>query len=288
MKIAIVTDSTAYLTKEEVEKYGIRVVPIPFILDGGVYNEGIDMTTEDYYARLKETDTFPSTSQPSIGEMMVLFESLRDEGFDTVISIHLASTISGFINNVASLDGQIDGLKVYAFDSQITVRLMGYLVLKAAQMAEAGATAEDILAALAELQATMDEYFIVDDLQNLVRGGRLSNASAFIGTMLKVKPILTFDNDSHYIVPFEKVRSMKKAMARAEELFNEALEKADYPVRAMVIHANAEDAGKAWRDELQQAHPDMPIDLTYFGPVIGTHLGEGALALAWIRDIDSL
>ena len=165
---------------------------------------------------------------------------------------------------------------------------MGHLVMKAAQMAQAGAEPADIIATMDELQQTMDEYFIVDDLQNLVRGGRLSNASAIIGTMLKVKPILTFDNESNYIVPFEKVRSMKKAMARAEELFDQARAESKYPLRAMVIHANAEEAGAAWREDLQQRHPDMPIELTYFGPVIGTHLGAGALALAWIREPDSI
>ncbi|WP_373770478.1 DegV family protein [Weissella soli] len=288
MKVAIVTDSTSYLTEAEIAKYDIKIVPMPFILKDKIYKEGVDVTTAEYYAMLSESDSFPTTSQPSVGEMMALYEELRDEGYEAVISIHLASTISGFVSNVASLEGSIEGLDIYAYDSKITVRLMGNLVLKAAQMATAGKTPAEILPVLDELRDTIDEYFVVDDLQNLVRGGRLSNAGALIGAVLKVKPILTFDNDTNHIVPFEKVRSMKKALKRTGELFNEALAKADYPVRAIVIHANNEAGGRAFQAEVQAQHPDIPVDLSYFGPVIGTHLGQGAIGLTWMRDIDSL
>lgn len=288
MKIAIVTDSTAYLSHDEVAALDIKVMPIPVIIDGTVYREGIDLTTDEFYEKLATSASFPSTSQPAVGEWITLFESLQADGYDGAIVVNLAATISGTVNTVAGLTDAVPGFQVFGYDSKITVRLMGHLVMKAAQMAQNGAEPVDIIATMDEMATTMDEYFIVDDLQNLVRGGRLSNASAIIGTMLKVKPILTFDNDSNYIVPFEKVRSMKKAMARAEELFDQARAEANYPLRAMVIHANAPEAGAKWRDELQQRHPDMPFELTYFGPVIGTHLGAGALALAWIREPDSL
>ena len=288
MKIAIVTDSSAYLSQAEVDALDIKVVPIPVIIDGVSYREGIDLTTSEFYEKLATSTNFPSTSQPAVGEWVTLFENLKADGYDGAIVINLAATISGTVNTVAGLTDAVADFKVWGYDSKITVRLMGHLVMKAAQLAQAGMGAEQIMATLDELAATMDEYFIVDDLKNLVRGGRLSNASALIGTMLKVKPILTFDNDSNYIVPFEKVRSMKKAMARAEELFDQARAAADYPLRAIVIHANAEAAGEKWREELQQRHPDMPFELSYFGPVIGTHLGSGALALAWIRDPESL
>ena len=288
MKISIVTDSTAYLSHDEVAALDIKVMPIPVIIDGTVYREGIDLTTDEFYEKLATSASFPSTSQPAVGEWITLFESLQADGYDGAIVVNLAATISGTVNTVAGLTDAVPGFQVFGYDSKITVRLMGHLVMKAAQMAQNGAEPADIIATMDEMAITMDEYFIVDDLQNLVRGGRLSNASAIIGTMLKVKPILTFDNDSNYIVPFEKVRSMKKAMARAEELFDQARAEANYPLRAMVIHANAPEAGAKWRDELQQRHPDMPFELTYFGPVIGTHLGAGALALAWIREPDSL
>lgn len=287
MKIAVVTDSTAYLTEQQVKDHHLFVVPIPVILDGQVYDEGVDITTEEFYQKLKTSETFPSTSQPPLGEMLKLYEDLGNEGYDAVISIHLASTISGFVTTLKNAASTIDNIQVAPYDSGITVMLMGYLAMEAARMArDPEVTVDQIIARLDGLKSTMDECFIVNDLQNLVRGGRLSNASAFIGSMLKIKPLLTFDADTNKITAFEKVRSLKKAYARAEQIFAETAERVDYPLRALIIHANDEPAAIAWRDKLQANYPDLPIDISYFGPVIGTHLGEKAIALAWIKDFD--
>ncbi|GAJ25573.1 DegV family protein [Liquorilactobacillus sucicola DSM 21376 = JCM 15457] len=286
MKIAVVTDSTAYLTDKQINDYNIHVVPIPVIIDNKVYKEGIDISTEDFYQKLKTADSFPSTSQPPVGELISLYESLGNQGYDAVISIHLASTISGFVQTLTNIAGEVHNIKVVPFDSQITVMLMGNMVIAAARMALAGASVDEILMRLRELRATTNEYFIVDDLQNLVRGGRLSNASAFIGSVLKIKPLLTFDRENHRIVAFDKVRSRKKAIKRVENLFDKERQKIDYPLRLIIIHANDEEAAAAWKDQLVLRYPNYPIDISYFGPVIGTHLGEKALALAWMKDID--
>jgi len=284
MKIAIVTDSTAYLSPEQVAENNIHVVPIPVILDGTVYDEGKDITTEEYYEKLKTAKTFPSTSQPPLGEMMRLYENLANEGYDTILSIHLASTISGFVETLTAAVADFKPANVIVYDSKITVMLMGWLVLEAARLAEKGADIDEILARVDALRATEDELFIVNDLQNLVRGGRLSNAAGFIGGMLKIKPILTFDPESDKIVAFEKVRSLKKAYARVEDLFSQALEKADYPVRALVIHANDLPAAESWKADLEQKFPQVDFGISYFGPVVGTHLGEKAIAIAWAED----
>lgn len=285
MKIAVVTDSTAYLTEQQVKDHHLYVVPIPVILDGQVYDEGVDITSEEFYQKLKTAETFPSTSQPPLGEMLKLYEDLGNEGYDAVISIHLASTISGFVTTLKNAASTIDNIQVVPYDSGITVMLMGYLAMEAARMArDPEVTVEQITARLDDLRSTIDECFIVNDLQNLVRGGRLSNASAFIGSMLKIKPLLTFDDETNKITSFEKVRSLKKAYARAEQIFEETQERVDYPLRALIIHANDEAAALSWRDKLREKHPDLPIDISYFGPVIGAHLGEKAIALAWIKD----
>ncbi len=286
MKIAVVTDSTAYLTDKQIADNNIHVIPIPVIIDNEVYKEGVDISTEEFYEKLKKSKTFPSTSQPAIGELITFYENLGKQGYDAVISIHLASTISGFYQTLKNVASEVKGIKVYPFDSQITVMLMGNLALKAARMAKAGASVEEIFTELEALRKTMNECFIVDDLQNLVRGGRLSNATAFIGSVLKIKPLLTFDNDSHKIVAFDKVRSMKKALKRAEKIFEEEKKRVDYPLRLIVIHANDLNAAESWKKELSKKYPDCQIDLSYFGPVVGTHLGEKAIALAWMRDID--
>lgn len=287
MKIAVVTDSTAYLNKEQVEKYNIRVVPIPFIIDDKVYNEGVDITTEEFYEKLRTCEKFPTTSQPPVGELVELYESLADDGYDTVISIHLAGTISGFVRTLETTvrEAVADKINLIPYDSKITVLLMGYLAIEAARMAQEGAELDDILQRLDHLRDTIDEVFVVDDLQNLVRGGRLSNASAFIGSVLRIKPLLTFDDETDKIVAFEKVRSSKRALKRTEDICEERIRDASYPLRLIIFHGNDEEAALAWRDKLTKKYPDCPIDISYFGPVIGTHLGEKALALGWMRDI---
>ena len=287
MKIAVVTDSTCYLTKEEIAANNIHVVPIPFTLNGKTYKEGVDITSEEFYKQLKTASTFPSTSQPSIGEMMELYQGLADQGYDAVISIHLTKTISGFLNNITQLSEEMkDTIKIVPFDSGITVKSMGYLAIEAAKLANQGADVDEIVTKLTELKDTFRDVFVVDDLQNLVRGGRLSNASAFVGSILRIKPLLSFDNPNHDIEAFEKVRSMKKAKARCEQIFNESIAELDYPVRAIVLHANDEEAGKKWMTKLQADHPDIKFELLYFGPVVGVHLGQGALALAWLQDTE--
>lgn len=287
MKIAVVTDSTAYLTPKEVAANNIHVVPIPFTIDGKNYREGVDITTEEFYSLLKTSKSFPSTSQPPIGEMMELYQSLADEGYDAVISIHLTAAISGFLNSIAQLAEEMkDTIKIVPFDSFATVKLQGDLAIEAAHLVEQGDDLDTIIAKLSKYRDTFNEDFVVDDLKNLVRGGRLSNASAFVGSILKIKPLLTMHNDRHAIEAFEKVRSMKKAKLRCEELFKADLEKVDYPVQAIVLHANAPEAGQKWLEKLQGDFPDIRFELSYFGPVIGTHLGQGALALAWLQDIE--
>ena len=221
--------------------------------------------------------------------MIELYNHLADEGYDAAISIFLTGSISGFVNTVQQLADQMkDKIKIIAFDSHLTVKLMGYLAIEAAKEVAAGKDLDTILANLETFRQTIRSVFVVDDLQNLVRGGRLSNASAFVGSILKIKPLLTMDTPSYSIEAFEKVRSMKRAKLHCEQIFEEKMAKVDYPIHAVVIHANAPEAGKKWMDKLAADHPEVSFELSYFGPVIGTHLGQGALAIGWMRDTDRM
>ena len=286
MKTAVVTDSTANLDQETIDKYGIKVVPIPYIIDGTEYQDGVDLTRPEFYEKMRNAKDFPTTSQPPVGEMINLYNQLADEGYDAVISIHIAGTISGLMTTLNNLKGQLDDIKLYPIDSSITEVPMGWMVKLAARMAAQNEDAEKIVAAVEQLKKQYDAVFVVDDLKNLAHGGRLSNASAFIGTVLKIKPLLHFDKESDKIVAFEKVRSLKKAMKRAQEIIKEETDKADYPFRLLVIHANNEKRGQEWAKEVQEAFPGIPVSLDEFDPVIAVHLGEGALALGFIRDIE--
>lgn len=281
MRIAVVTDSTAYITPEERARYNIRMIPLSVNLDDGSYEEEVEITASQFYEKVRVAKEFPKTTQPPIGKFVELFEQLAKD-YDEVISIHLSSGVSGTYQGAVQAGQMVDGIKVHAFDSEISCSPQGYYVLKAAEMAQQGATAHQILSTLEEMRRMMHAYFVVDDLSHLQRGGRLSAAAALVGGLLQIKPVLHFENK--VIVPFEKIRTKKKALRRVEELLAKDASEKDELI-ATVIHANCESEGRDWMNELAAKYPNVEFRLSYFGPVIGTHLGEGSLGLGWVKKI---
>lgn len=279
MKTAIVTDSTAYLTLEERNSYNVHMIPLSVNIEGTFYDEEIDITASEFYDRVRGAAEFPKTTQPSVGKFVELYETLGKD-YDEIVTIHLSSGISGTFQGAVQAGAMVEGINVHAFDSEVAAYLQGFYVKEAAKLASKGASGEQIMTHLNDLKDTMDDYIIVDDLQHLQRGGRLSAAAALIGGLLQVKPILTFQNK--VIVPFEKIRTRKKALRRVEEQLASAVEKHG-ALQATVIHANCEDEAREWMKSLEAAYPTVDFTLSYFGPVIGTHLGEGAMAMGWIK-----
>lgn len=279
MKTAVVTDSTAYLTQEERDLYNIHMIPLSVNMEDGTFEEEVTITSNEFYEKVRGAKQFPKTTQPPVGKFVELFEELSKE-YDEVVTIHLSSGISGTYLGALQAGEMVEGIKVFGFDSEIACGPQGMYAIEAAKLAATGATGEEVMAHLQNLKTTMSAYFIVDDLTHLQRGGRLSAASALIGGLLQVKPVLHFVNTK--IEPFEKIRTRKKAMRRVEELLNEAVQKHG-ALQATVIHANCEEDGRAWLEQLIAQFPTVEFKLSYFGPVIGTHLGEGALALGWMK-----
>lgn len=277
MKLAIVTDSTAYL-KEHIRAHkDLFVIPIPVIVDDQPYEEGVDIGYEEFYQKLKTSKDFPKTSQPVLGEVYELYRSIKEQGYDTVISIHLSEGISGFVRTLTAIKDDIAGLQVIPYDSMITSVPMGYMVEKALELNDQGKSLEEILSAIDEIRDTTSAYMIVDDLNNLVRGGRLTNGAAIIGGLLKIKPILTFEEGK--IILAEKIRSLKKALQRTEELIEERYQKNDGNLRIYVIHGNNPELAQQEYQKLREKYPNATIDVGTFGPVIGTHLGDKSISL---------
>ena len=288
MKIALVTDSTSVLTEQEIKENNVIVAPIPIIIGDKEYLEGVNITSKQLFETQKQGAAFPKTSQPSMGEMISLFNKLYDEGYEAIITITLSSGISGFFQTLQNVARNNPEYHLYPYDSKMTVRLQGYLVLAAAKMIKAGYTPEEILERLDKIRATIDELFVVDDLKNLSRGGRLSNASAFIGTMLHIKPLLTFEDGK--IVAFDKIRSLKRAVSKVEDIALERTSTLTYKdkLRLFVFHSNDEKQAEGIKEFILDNFPGMPVDVAEFSPVIATHLGEKSIAIAWMIDIDKL
>jgi DegV family protein with EDD domain len=278
MKTAVVTDSTAYIPKELREKYNIHMIPLNVIFGNEVYQEEVEISAAQFYQEVKEKE-LPTTSQPAIGQMVELFERLSKE-YDSVISIHLSSGISGTFAGAVTASTMVEGIRVYPFDSEISCMPQGLYAIEAAKMALAGGKPEAIMSRLVELKKTARAYFMVDDLSHLQRGGRLSSAQALIGSLLQVKPLLHFENK--VIVPFEKVRTRKKAMKRIVDLLEEDAASGQ-PYQAAIIHANREEEALEWKIELEGQFPNVEFSISYFGAVIGTHLGEGAMGMGWMK-----
>ncbi|MFC5604095.1 DegV family protein [Sporosarcina koreensis] len=278
MKTAIVTDSTAYLPSYIVEKLDIHVIPLTVTIDGQAYEEEVDLTSEEFYDKVRGDGPLPKTSQPPVGKFVELFESLKSD-HDAIISIHLSSGISGTFAGAVQAGEMTERFDVRAFDSELSCYMQGFYVIRAAEMAKEGATPNTIMAELTEMKKTMRAYFMVDDHTHLQRGGRLSSAQALIGGLLQVKPILHFQDK--VIVPFEKIRTRKKAMKRIADMLAEDAE--NMPLEAAIIHANQPEEAEAWKVELAERMPDVQFTISHFGPVIGTHLGEGSMGLGWVK-----
>ncbi|HLR08870.1 MAG TPA: DegV family protein [Bacillota bacterium] len=279
MKTAVVTDSTAYLPQAIRDQYNIYMIPLSVVFGDTSYREEIDITTEAFYEKVRESDVLPKTSQPAIGDIQALYAKLAED-YDAIISIHLSSGISGTYQAAASAGEMVDGIDVYPYDSEMSCMAQGSYCIEAAKRAKSGQTPEAIIEHLDAMKQTMRAYFMVDDLSHLQRSGRLNNAQAILGSLLQVKPILHFVDK--VIVPFEKVRTRKKALKRIMDMVEEDLAQGK-TLKVIFIHANREQGAIDLQNNLKAKYPDVETMISYFGPVIGTHLGEGAIGVCWFE-----
>ncbi|GCF93713.1 hypothetical protein NRIC_16040 [Enterococcus florum] len=277
MKLAIVTDSSAYLNERIKNHRDLFIIPIPVIIDGKPFEEGVDIHEDEFYRLLNQSEEFPTTSQPVLGEVLTMYQDIRAQGYDTILSIHLSEGISGFVRTLHSIKDEIDGLTIVPYDSTITSVPMGYMVEKALELSDQGKGLPEVIAGVDAVRDTTHAYIIVDDLNNLVRGGRLTNGAAIIGGLLKIKPILTFSEGK--IVLSEKIRSLKKALQRTEEIIMEHQNSSQKELRLYVIHANNPELAQTEYEKLRGLYPTSVIEIGSFGPVIGTHLGDKAIAI---------
>src|SRR5690625_329886 len=277
MKLVVVTDSTAYIPESLLDKYNIHTVPLSVTFGDESYREGIDITTEEFYQKVKTEKALPSTSQPAIGAFIELYEKLSKE-YDGIISIHLSKKFSGTYDAAKSAGAIVDKVNVYPYDSELSAMPQGFYALEAAEMVQAGKSAEEIITRLDEMKSKTRAYFMVDDLSHLQRGGRLNSAQAILGSLLNIKPVLHIVDG--LIVPFEKIRTRKKAIARIMSMLEEDIEKKEIK-RVVFIHANNEQQVMKIHDKFAKKYPHIETIISYFGPVIGTHLGEGSIGVSW-------
>lgn len=274
--IKVVTDSTAYLSQDLIEQHDIRVVPLNVLFGSKSYHEGIDLDYERFYHMLAEADELPTTSQPAVGDFLAVYSELVEAGHE-VISIHISSGISGTVDSaLATREMLPQPDRVSVVDSLSASMGLELLVRAMLDAIEAGQSRGEIVALLEQLSQQLRIYFVVDTLEYLHKGGRIGGASALLGTVLQIKPILLLKDGK--IGPWGKVRSKRKAAAKLLDIVEERV--GDQPIGKIgVTHALVPDEAEALVKKLKQRLGCTECYVSQIGPVIGTHTGPGVLGV---------
>lgn len=279
-KVAVVTDSTAYIPPDLVKKHNITVAPQVLIWGDETFQDGVDIMPDDFYRRLSTAKVMPTTSQVSPAALKTIFEKLLDEGYD-VQGIFVSTKISGTIQSALQARDMLPKAKdkISIVDSLSIAMAMGFMVLKVARAAEDGAKLAECQKLAEKAIGHVGIFFAVETLEFLRRGGRIGGAQALLGTALNIKPVLEVRDGR--VESVEKVRTKSKAMARVVELVVEKVA-GRTPVRLATLHANAEnDAKTLLESAVAQLHP---VETIFAGvsPVVGTHAGPGTVGLAYM------
>lgn len=275
-QVAIVTDSTAYLPSEILEKYSIQVIPLSVIWDGESYQDGVDITTSQFYTRLETSPTLPSTSQPPAGEFKDVFAALLESGKD-VAAILISAGISGTVNSAIQAQADLDPSRIEIIDSRTAAMATGLHVIAAARKAAEGGSLQEVSQIARDAQQQTDVVFVVDTLEFLHKGGRIGGAKRFLGSMLNIKPIL--EMQAGKIEAVDQERTQKRALERMIELIEEKAGD-EKPLRMAVIHSNVPDSAQKLKERVQETFSPVEIYIAELSPAIGTHVGPGTLAIA--------
>ena len=274
-KIAILTDSTAYLPKAFVDLHNIRVVPLKIHWDETNFEDGVDITPSEFYGRLAASSTIPTTSQPPIDEFLQIYEELAAD-HDGIIVPLISSGISGTVSSAKTAASKFSKVPVEVIDTLSTAAGLALVVKAVTQTIGDG---KKINAVKQYAEAVVDRlslFFAVDTLEYLHKGGRIGGASRYFGAALSIKPIL-YLNDQGKIDSLEKVRTKKKAIEKLIEL---AVEKAaGNPAHVGIMHANALEDAKYIQEQLISQLECRESELYEISPVIGTHTGPGTVGL---------
>ncbi len=271
--IQIITDSTAYFTKAEAEALNIKVVPLAVTFEGVTENEGYPGEFEGFYNQLKTSQSFPTTSQPSIEAFASVFQKVVDSGKE-IICLVISAALSGTYNSASVAAEMTAPDKISIVDSKTTVANLKYLVKMAVDMAGQGMSRNEIVKALDEQKEKTQVDLTVDTLEYLKKGGRLSSAQAFLGSLLNVRPIIGLVDGK--LIPVNKVRGKSKALEFMMDRIPENV------VHISVCHILNEEEAKEVQGKLQERFPNVKVDLDVIGPVIGSHLGPKAIGICSI------
>lgn len=283
--VAIVTDTSADLTDAILDRHQIAMVPLQVMFGDTVFQDRVGLRPEEFYRRLREAKTLPTTSQPTPGDFVRVFRSAREEA-EEVVAVLLSGALSGTFQAgvTAARVGGVDGIRLV--DGRTVSLGLGMLALRAAELAESGWSAEAIVTELERLRTRNGVFLTVDSYDNLIRSGRVSRGRAWLGGMLDIKPILSLDGTGR-VVPVDRVRGKDAVVPRVLALIEQQLTPRPNAVRFGVAHAEAPEAAERLRTALVAAYQPRDCFVALATGVLGTHVGPGAWAVFWqVEDRD--
>ncbi|EPD51440.1 DegV family protein [Paenisporosarcina sp. FSL H8-0542] len=275
--IAWVTDSTATLSTEFIEKHNIYVVPLFVIFGETAYKENVEISSSEFYKKLASVNDLPKTSQPSPGEMLELFNEIKNK-YKHVIAIHATGALTGAYSGAVSATKEA-GVDAFVLDSQIGSFPLGKMVERAVALEQQGKTFEEIVTEIKTLPAKGRLFLTPGSLEQLHKGGRVTGSQAVFATLLNMKVVLKFHEGR--AVLSDKVRSHKRAIAKMADYLE--AEK-NHVKEVTVLHADNLKEATQLKKELQTQHPQIIFSTTELSPVPGTHTGRGTVGLAWLGE----
>ncbi|TLQ04886.1 DegV family protein [Pediococcus stilesii] len=278
-QIKIVTDSSCGVTEEEIKKYNISIVPLSVMIDDTVYVEGETISNDQFIKKMATSKSLPKTSQPPLGKFVEVFDKLGEDG-SQVISFNMLAAISGTVHT-AEQAAKLSKSDVTVVDSQFTDRALAFQVLEAAKMALNGASKAEILARAEHIRDHTTLYLSVVNLENLVKGGRLSKISGMLGGLLNIKLLLQVKDGKLNVV--NKVRGMK-AMKKIWLDIYQKMQESKQIGAVGISHVEAFDMVNEMKEHVGKFFPEDKIVVRETVPIIATHTGMGAFCLLYYTE----
>ena len=279
-RVYIVTDSTADLTEEEVKQFEISIVPMNISIDDENYIDGVTITKEEFKEKMIASAELPKTAQPSIGRFVEVYDELGKNG-DSVISIQMMRSISGTVD-AARQAADITETNVTVVDSDFTSRSMGMIVKEAAKSAQDGKAVEEILEIIEDAKKRTTLYLTVVNLDNLIKGGRISQLMGMFSNLLNIKLFLQVINGKIEII--QKGRGLKSLQKKYDEIF-EQMKSAPKGIQEIgIMHAGLSDFNEGNIARVRELFPDVPLTIVTTSPIIMSHTGVDAMAITYLEN----
>ena len=274
MVVKVVTDSTSDLPLDLAQRLDITVVPLNIHFEDEAYKDGVDITKDDFYKRLMASAKLPTTSQPSVGDFLQVYQELSESGHE-IVSIHISAKLSGTYNSATQAREALgNGTRVHIIDSGQVSMGLGLIAREAAHMVQAGASFQQVIDGVERCLPHTYVFALLDTLEYLQKGGRIGKAGAFLGSLLSIKPIVTCKEGE--IHPVERVRTRVKGIAKLQEIARTLA-----PLKRLgLIHSTTPEDAEALAQSFSDLISSDEMIVSRFGPVLGTYTGPGALGVA--------